>query len=58
MTGTDFGKMLSRYKCYREAEIDKRRAEGIPLDLTYKELDKYFDPFWKNYVCNDGLDLQ
>jgi hypothetical protein len=47
--------MLSRYKCYREAEIDKRRAEGIPLDLTYKELDKYFDPFWKNYVCNDGL---
>lgn len=43
-----------RYKCMREKEIAKRRAEGTPLDIEYKDLKNYLDPFYRTYECSDG----
>ncbi len=43
-----------RYKGHREKEIDRRRAEDLPMDMEYSMLQEYLDPFYRNYRCKDG----
>lgn len=43
-----------RYASAREVEIARREAEGLPLDLTFSELETYLDPFYRTYTCADG----
>lgn len=43
-----------RYKTLREKEIERRRAENLPMDLRYEDLQEYLDPFYRSYVCADG----
>ena len=43
-----------RYKTQREAEIERRRAEGLPMNVTYEELQEFLDPFYRSYKCKDG----
>lgn len=43
-----------RYKTLREKEIERRRAENLPLDLSYEALQEYLDPFYRTYECADG----
>lgn len=43
-----------RYKSLREREIERRRAAGEPLNMSYDELQEYLDPFYRSYVCADG----
>ncbi|GAS93787.1 L-carnitine dehydratase/bile acid-inducible protein F [Mycolicibacterium canariasense] len=43
-----------RYKTQREQEIDRRRAEATPFDLSYGELQELLDPFYRSYECADG----
>ncbi|PLP56294.1 carnitine dehydratase [Mesorhizobium loti] len=43
-----------RYKSPREKEIERRRAEGLPLDLSYAALQDLLDPFYRSYRCSDG----
>ena len=43
-----------RYKTQREQEIERRRAEGLPMDVTYGELQNLLDPFYRSYRCKDG----
>jgi crotonobetainyl-CoA:carnitine CoA-transferase CaiB-like acyl-CoA transferase len=43
-----------RYKTLREKEILRRRAENLPLDLRYEDLQEYLDPFYRTYECADG----
>lgn len=44
----------ARYKSPREVELDRRRAEGLPLNLSYPELGAFLDPFYRTYRCADG----
>ena len=44
----------NRYKTQRELEIERRRAEGVPFDMTYAELQELLDPFYRSYECTDG----
>ena len=44
----------ARYKSPREVELDRRRAEGLPLDLSYADLGAFLDPFYRTYTCADG----
>ena len=46
--------MPPRYSSLREREIGRRRREGIPLNLTYGELQGLLDPFYRTYTCRDG----
>lgn len=43
-----------RYKTQREQEIDRRRAEAVPFDLSYGDLQELLDPFYRSYECADG----
>ena len=43
-----------RYKTMRESEIEHRRANDIPLDISYDALQEYLDPFYRTYKCADG----
>jgi crotonobetainyl-CoA:carnitine CoA-transferase CaiB-like acyl-CoA transferase len=44
----------SRYKTQREAEIERRRDERLPMDLSYAALQELLDPFYRSYRCKDG----
>jgi crotonobetainyl-CoA:carnitine CoA-transferase CaiB-like acyl-CoA transferase len=46
-----------RYKSNREKEIERRRAAGEPMDVSYDELQELLDPFYRNYACADGRKL-
>ena len=43
-----------RYKTMREEEIEYRKTNNIPMDLSYDELQEYLDPFYRTYECADG----
>jgi len=43
-----------RYKTQREQEIERRRIEGLPMNLSYDELQELLDPFYRSYKCKDG----
>lgn len=43
-----------RYKTQREKEIERRRIEGLPMNLGYEELQELLDPFYRSYKCKDG----
>lgn len=43
-----------RYKTQRELEIERRRREGLPMNIGYDELQDLLDPFFRNYRCKDG----
>jgi len=45
-----------RYKDLRELEVERRKQNNTPLDLTYDEVFsyKYMDPFYRPYRCSDG----
>lgn len=43
-----------RYKTQRECEIERRRVEGLPMDLSYEALQELLDPFYRSYKCKDG----
>ncbi|MBS7664307.1 CoA transferase [Pseudomonas lalucatii] len=43
-----------RYKSLREREIERRRANDLPLNLQYADLQEFLDPFYRTYVCQDG----
>lgn len=43
-----------RYKTQREQEIERRRREGLPMDLSYEALQDFLDPFYRSYKCKDG----
>ncbi len=43
-----------RYLSRREREIVRRREEGIPMDLSYAEVQELLDPFYRTYRCADG----
>jgi crotonobetainyl-CoA:carnitine CoA-transferase CaiB-like acyl-CoA transferase len=43
-----------RYKTLREREIERRRVESRPMNLSYEELQEYLDPFYRTYECADG----
>ncbi len=43
-----------RYKSPREVELERRAAEGLPLNLSYAELGEFLDPFYRIYRCADG----
>ncbi len=36
-----------RYKTQREQEIERRRIEGLPMNLSYDELQELLDPFYR-----------
>jgi crotonobetainyl-CoA:carnitine CoA-transferase CaiB-like acyl-CoA transferase len=44
----------ARYKTLREKEIERRRATGASMDLSYDDLQEYLDPFYRTYECADG----
>lgn len=44
----------TRYQCPRETELNRRRAAGLPLNLSYEELDTFLDPFYRTFRCADG----
>jgi crotonobetainyl-CoA:carnitine CoA-transferase CaiB-like acyl-CoA transferase len=43
-----------RYKTMREEEIEYRKANAIPMDVSYTDLQEYLDPFYRTYECADG----
>lgn len=43
-----------RYKTQREKEIERRRVEGLPMNVSYDELQELLDPFYRSYRCKDG----
>ncbi len=43
-----------RYKSPREVELDRRIAEGLPMNLPYAALSEFLDPFYRTYTCADG----
>ncbi len=43
-----------RYKSPREVELDRRAAEGLPMNLSFEELSEFLDPFYRTYTCADG----
>ncbi|UWQ75884.1 CoA transferase [Leisingera sp. M658] len=43
-----------RYKSPREVELDRREAEGLPINLKFEELSEFLDPFYRTYTCADG----
>ena len=43
-----------RYKSPREVELDRRAAEGIPMNLSFDALMEFLDPFYRTYRCADG----
>ena len=47
-------KLPERYMSRREREIERRKKENIPMDMSYLELRAYLDPLYQNYTCADG----
>ncbi|MFT5934787.1 MAG: crotonobetainyl-CoA:carnitine CoA-transferase CaiB-like acyl-CoA transferase [Hydrogenophaga sp.] len=43
-----------RYKTQREKEIERRHTEGLPMNLSYDDLQELLDPFYRSYKCKDG----
>lgn len=43
-----------RYKSPREVELERRAAEGLPMDLSFAQLSEFLDPFYRTYTCADG----
>ncbi|MEX0303920.1 MAG: CoA transferase [Leisingera sp.] len=43
-----------RYKSPREVELDRREAEGLPMNLKFEELSEFLDPFYRTYTGADG----
>lgn len=43
-----------RYKSPREVELDRRAAQGLPMNLKFEELSEFLDPFYRTYTCADG----
>ncbi|QPC91750.1 CoA transferase [Mesorhizobium sp. INR15] len=43
-----------RYQTQREREIERRRREGLPMDMSYGDLQEFLDPFYRSYMCRDG----
>lgn len=43
-----------RYKTLREKEIERRRSNSLPMNLSYEALQDYLDPFYRTYECADG----
>lgn len=43
-----------RYQTQREQEIERRRLEGLPMDVSYGDLQTFLDPFYRSYPCKDG----
>ncbi|WHH49712.1 CoA transferase [Pseudomonas sp. Ap32] len=43
-----------RYKTLREKESERRRAENLPMNLSYQDLQEFLDPFYRTYECADG----
>lgn len=43
-----------RYQTQREREIERRRAAGLPMNVSYAELQDFLDPFYRSYPCRDG----
>ena len=59
MEGLVYNSMLvegypERYKSPREKEIERRRAAGEALDLSFLDLQGFLDPFYRSYFCADG----
>lgn len=46
--------MPLRYLTQREIEIERRRTEGLPMNVSYEELQELLDPFFRPYTCKDG----
>jgi crotonobetainyl-CoA:carnitine CoA-transferase CaiB-like acyl-CoA transferase len=46
-----------RYVSRREREISRRRQAGLPMDLTFNEVQEFMDPFYRSYWCADGRPL-
>lgn len=46
--------MPARYLTQREVEIERRRIEGLPMNVTYEDLQELLDPFFRSYMCKDG----
>lgn len=45
----------ARYKSPREVELDRRRAAGLPLDLSYADLGAFLDPFYRTYITAEAV---
>lgn len=43
-----------RYQTQRESEIERRLAKGLPMNVSYGELQEFLDPFYRSYECRDG----
>ena len=43
-----------RYKSPREKEIERRSAGGLPMDMSFEDLQEFLDPFYRSYPCADG----
>ncbi|WP_247741606.1 CoA transferase [Endozoicomonas sp. G2_1] len=43
-----------RYLTMREHEINYRKENNLPMDVSYEELQEYLDPFYRTYECKDG----
>ncbi len=43
-----------RYKTQREKEIERRRSNDEPMDVSYDDLQDLLDPFFRSYECKDG----
>ncbi|WP_018238093.1 CoA transferase [Ensifer sp. BR816] len=43
-----------RYQTQREREIERRQREGLPMDMSYEDLQEFLDPFYRSYMCSDG----
>lgn len=46
--------MPERYLTQREVEIERRRIEGLPMNVSYEDLQELLDPFFRAYMCKDG----
>ncbi len=59
MEGLTYNSLLienypARYKTQREQEIERRRENGLPMNVSYQELQDFLDPFYRSYECKDG----
>ncbi len=45
--------MPERYLTQREVEIERRRLEGLPMNLSYEDLQELLDPFFRSYMCKE-----
>lgn len=46
--------MPKRYLTQREVDIERRRVEGLPMNVSYEDLQELLDPFFRSYMCKDG----